>query len=220
MTINHPAEIYAMTKALISPINNVTQGHTGNWYYYIQKIGQYYGELIYIPILYMIYTVIKKRSWQTTYIFLWIFIPLILFSIAETKRFTYILIFAPAIFMYSGHFISSVVLKSSITKWMKITAITALFALPIRFSIERIDFLRDNTPTVTAHEIWHTNLYNFTNNQDQNRLIIFNTPKHIETMFYTNCVAYPFKANNTLLSLKTKGYLCYELKDGKYIELH
>lgn len=102
-----PAETTNIFYGLISPFQESIQNHSGPWYYYINKLGVIFGELVYLPLLFIFFNrnLLKDAKFQL--LLIWIIFPLILFSISETKRFTYILVIAPAIFIIISHFIQN-----------------------------------------------------------------------------------------------------------------
>ena len=220
MYAQFPKEIIEMKDALLSPITTVIQGHAGPWYYYIDKLGKLFGEFIYIPIIIVLFQLGKQSSWQKLILLIWLTIPLIGFSVIETKRFTYILIIAPAIFLLTGYFISQYQPASFIPKWLRYVVYLGLIILPIRFSIERVDYFTDHSATYDNEKLWLNTLTIFAKERTSDNTIIFNTKKHIEIMFYSHCVAYPILPNSsTIKTLQDKGYSCFVFENGRYLPL-
>ncbi len=214
-----PLELKLMVNHLISPINQVVQGHSGPWYYYLDKIGKLCGEFIYLPILYLIYVCFSKKSWRLFFLLSCIIIPIIAFSFVETKRFTYVLITAPAIFIAISHFISDILLNVQWHNWVKNFLIIGLIALPIRFSIERVDFFSDLSENYQLKKEWKQNLINSINENDH-RIVIFSDKNYIETMFYTKSTSYPIKPKEkTISQIKSRGFNCYSFNGQEYVKL-
>ena len=215
-----PTEFIAMKNALMAPFSEVIQGHSGPWYYYIDKIGKLFGEFVFIALLVVFIKFIKNQTWQMWILLLWILVPLLGFSISETKRFTYILIIAPAIFLLIGYFINQKIKLSFYPNWLQTIIYIGLIALPIRFSIERVDYFTDHTATYTAERAWKNELKNFSKTVQAEKTIIFNSEKYIEVMFYSDFTAYPtMPAKEVLESLKSEGFTCYEFKNNTYISI-
>jgi 4-amino-4-deoxy-L-arabinose transferase-like glycosyltransferase len=220
LTKNYTLEWNAMLLGLVKPMHEITQGHSGPWYYYIDKIGKLFGEFIYLPLLLLPYMAYNKKSFSLSTITIWIFIPLILFSVMETKRFTYIMVIAPAIFLLTGYFINTAIPQLKKYKWAVTVYSLGLILLPIRFSIERIDFFTNHQTEYANTEQWLIDLKKFTELKAEEKTLIFNTSRNIETMFYTNCIAYPHIPNHIKIDhLKKAGYFCYLFDNGNYVAL-
>lgn len=200
-----PIEGKEMVTSLISPFSIIIQEHTGPPWYYLNNIRIVFGELIYIPLVWILYKTYKDVN-KTRYIplLLWIIIPLIVFSFAETKRHTYLLITAPAIFIVSAYFWYWL-LEYKIYhkhKWFFNLILFLLIALPIRYTIERIKPFdkRDRNPQ------WVTNLKKL-NTKNIQKGVLFNYDKPIEAMFYTNLTAYSnIPDKKAVTDLIEKGY--------------
>lgn len=218
--VNYPNEAKAMFSAAIKPMNEVSQGHSGPWYYYIDKVGKLFGEFIYLPIILLPFVWQKFKTQNLFIITIWIFIPLIGFSLIETKRFTYIMISAPAIFLLTGYFITVYLPQLKINHWIRIVVMIGLIALPIRFSIERVDYFTNRTQEFINEKSWIQALQNFSKTVDEEKTIVFGTEKYIETMFYSNCIAYPYLPNKqTIKYLQKNGYACYKHTSNAYLPI-
>lgn len=189
---------------LIDDIEN----HAKPWYYYLNLIRELFGELIYLPLLWMLYGFFKKtRDYKHLILLTWIIVPLVIFSLAKTKMQGYILFSAPAYFLVAALFIEYLLQNQEKFKWKKWTPVLVvlLFALPLRYSVERIKPFRDRSADFTwMEEI--SQLKKSHSNLD--KTLIFNTERYIEVMFYTDCIAYPFGVNpQQKEALIQKGYL-------------
>ncbi len=215
-----PIESTWIFEAILIPIKEPIQGHHGNAFYYINKVRIIFGELIYLPMIWLIYKGCKEKKFTLIVISTWLFVPLVIFSLMSTKRTTYILVSAPSFFLLTAiflNYLNAYKNKFFFTKPFIYVIMFLLMALPIRYSIERLKVFtaRDRTPE------WALNLKSFQMKiGDAPEVIIFNEPHYIEAMFYTNCIAYPFSPQKYLLdSLKMRGFtLFYCTKDG-YTEL-
>ncbi len=212
----------------IKHITEVLEHHGGPFYYHFDKMRIIYGELIYIPIVWFFYKTLKRwknfKRWSLT---IWVLIPFLFFSLANTKMQGYTLFTAPAIFIITALFWQYLYTYRNRFKykWLSYIVLILLIALPIRYSIERIKpFQSRNRNPQWVQDIKHLNEID-----DGPKKIIFNVDSPIETMFYTDFVAYKSIPNtNTIKKLSMKGYHIYindqgglneELKNLKEIEI-
>jgi 4-amino-4-deoxy-L-arabinose transferase len=96
--------------------------------------------------------------------------------------------------------------------WLKYVVLWLLIILPIRFMIERIKpFDRlDKNPG------WATELRNLNQQIPEKKVVIFNSERPIETMFYTNFTAYSGAPDSsTMQAFTSKGYTAYIYKSNK-----
>src|SRR5690606_23497841 len=161
--------------------------HSGGLFYFIHKIRINYGELIYLPILWFLYTLIRRKDWHPVRLAtaVWMMGPLVVFSLAETKMQGYLLISAPAFFIVTACFFFHLYhqyQQKEKYRWLIALILFALIALPVRYSIERIKPFqnRDRSPE------WVSDLKSFPANEG----ILFNYPHPVEAMFYTNLTVY------------------------------
>ena len=238
MVISLPWQIYIQTtfpmesiwesSFNIKHITEVIEERDGPFYFHFDKMRILYGELIYIPFVWFFYKTFKKwgdpKRWA---LLIWILIPFLFFSVARTKMQAYTLFTAPAIFIITALFWQFLYIYRNRFKykWIINIVLFLIIALPIRYSIERIKPFesRDRNPQ-WVQDLKHLNkIYNGKKN------IIFNVDYPIETMFYTDFIAYETIPNkNTIEELKLKGYNIYindnedltdELKNLKDIEI-
>ena len=180
--------------------------HGKPFYFHFNKMRIIFGELIYIPLIWLIYTTyseINQRKYTKLILAIWIIIPYIFFSIVVTKMPGYILFCSAAIFVMTSMFFFE--LQSYETKFKKIKSIILilLIALPIRYSIERIKpfSIRDRNPT------WISKMKQVEQIAKEKKSVVFNCKYPIETMFHTNLIAYESTPDlDKLKSLKSEGY--------------
>jgi 4-amino-4-deoxy-L-arabinose transferase len=180
------------------------EGRTGPFYYYFSQIRISYGDLIYLVLIWFGYDTLKNnRSTKRLILFVWIFVPILFFSFAETKMQGYILFISPALFIITGEFWHHLKYNFSFKyKWLKNAISICLILLPIRFTIERIKPFKiyDRNPE------WVIKLKNL-DHKYPDKTVLFNYNKPIEAMFYTNLTVYPFTPNETeLIEIQKKGY--------------
>ena len=142
---------------------------------------------------------------------MWITIPYLFFSIAETKMQGYTLFTAPAIFIITALFWQylNIYRRRFKYKWVILTIQILLIALPVRYSIERLKpFQKINrTPQ------WVQNLKQLKRTTDKK--VLFNVKTPIEIMFYTDFIAYEkIPSITTINNLSKKGYNIYINDNG------
>lgn len=189
----YPNEMQGILTGTLSAYSETVPGHAKPWYYYLNKVMVLYGELIYIPIFFAIYRCwkVKKNRRMVLLGFLcWMGIPLLLFSFAETKRFTYLLIAAPAFFMLTAFFFVKLsylpVSVNKYFKWMgKNVLLLALIVLPLRYLFERIKLFQEpRQPAAEFYDISQKEL-----DKLNQKTIVFGTDDYIEMMFHTDVYA-------------------------------
>lgn len=178
-------------------LTTVLSKQTGPWFYYIAKLRIHYGEIMYLPLVWLIYQIIKKKQPKLITLGIWIFIPIGFFSLSMTKMQGYTLFNSPAIFIVIALFIITLKnnLKGFNRQWKKgfaITIITLLIILPIRYSIERIKPFSE----ANQKKPLYMKKIELINKSPSSNLVIHSCPKPIETMFFTNAIAYEKELTN------------------------
>ena len=116
----------------------------------------------------------------------WWLIPFIMFSFAATKRHTYLLLAAPAIFIILSwcwfYIHEQNVIKN---KLLRNIVLILLVALPVRYCIERTKPFTD----IERNPQWASDLKQMRNKYDA-KTIFFNHEHAIEGMYYTNYIFY------------------------------
>jgi 4-amino-4-deoxy-L-arabinose transferase-like glycosyltransferase len=190
------------------------EGHSAPFWYYLNYAEIIFGEIVYIALLYTIYYMIRRKGeWALFLLTAWWLIPVIVFSFAETKRHTYLMIAAPAFFLLTAwfwfHLRDTLVTKKFL--WFKYPVLILLVLLPIRFCIERMKpFNREDTNPAWAKEIRNLNFQ-----IPEKQVVIFNSGHPIETMFYTGFTAYLGMPDSvTVRAFVKNGYMPYIYRDG------
>ncbi len=215
-----PNEFEIIKTSLFYPMHHVVQYHSASWWYYLEQIRIIFGEIIYIPIIWLLYFLFYKKVINISNIFLlvWIFIPVLVFSLSSTKRFTYILISAPAFFILSSIFYFYLKEKVSTLKSVPYKAIAyivllLIILLPMRYSLERLKPFDEKE----KNPKWVIQLKQY--NTIGNNAILFNYERPIEAMFYTNFTAYAqLPTMQYIDSLSAKGYEIYINNNGNLPE--
>ncbi|MCB9355743.1 MAG: glycosyltransferase family 39 protein [Lewinellaceae bacterium] len=192
-------------KHIFEPIG--PHGHP--FYYYFDQMRMLFGELIYLPALWLVYIAIRKKDrYRYLILLLWIAIPYVFFSLVKTKMQGYIMFAAPAIFILTGVFVVFLMVNRRKFTYPKgaVLAASLLLALPLRYSIERIKPFEMKPRT----EAWIDKMKSLASGAPGSQKVIFNCRYPVETMFYTDMVAYetlPPKAK--LEELNQNGYTIY-----------
>ena len=180
--------------------------HGRPFYFHFDKMRIIFGELIYFPFAWLIYAVYKKKKSTHLVLLFWIVIPYIFFSLAVTKMQGYILFCAPAIFLMTAlfyNYIQQYKIKSPIL--IKLVSIL-LFALPIRYSIERIKPFS----TIDRNPAWISALQKLDQQTPSIKKVIFNCKHPVEAMFHADVTAYAtLPSNEEINAIQSKGYQIY-----------
>jgi len=186
-------------------INEVIEGRTGPFYFYIDQIRINYGDMIYLPLLWFLWKTVKDlKNYKNLAISTWFLVPFLFFSFAKTKMQAYILLTGPALFLMTSDFYFMLVdyKKQHKPKWLFTLILILLIALPVRYTIERTKAFQKRD----RHPQWVVSLKEL-NNENINNGILFNYDKPIEAMFYTNLTVYRnIPDNNAIKELEGKGY--------------
>ena len=185
------------------------------WYYYADVMRVSYGELIYVPFVWLIVRVIRKKNdgryWA---LLIWIVIPFLFFSFSATKLQGYVLFCSSALFLVTAVFIDSTLKKEIKFKWnwLRYTVLVLLFALPIRYSMERLKPF-EKRPEVPE---WQSRIDDFANTSANTKnAVVFNTEHPIEFMFHTKARAYIGIPGEGLMdSLRNVGYQVYLINES------
>ncbi|MCK9220754.1 MAG: glycosyltransferase family 39 protein [Bacteroidales bacterium] len=212
--LTFPLEAKWVIRKFLFAYSTSIENHNAPWWYYINYVEIIFGELVYIPLIFAMYILFKdKKEWALKLLSIWWIIPVVIFSFAETKRHTYLMLSSPSYFLITAWF--WYYLKEAYVKkqylWLKYVVLWLLILLPIRLNIERINpFEReDKDPS------WAQELRNLNQRLPEKKVVIFNSERPIETMFYTNFTAYSGNPDSaTLSTFISNGYTPYIYKSG------
>ena len=211
-----PAETTWIYGAIFQPMTEAIQGHDGAWWYYLEQVRISFGELIYLPMVWLAVIFVKKWTHQNIRtLAAWVFFPLLVYSMMGTKRQSYLVENAAAIFILSALFIRILSVYKNKTRFSpKIIqfVVILLVGLPIRYTIERVKpFATNEQETQTADRLrgWKTQL------PTDGKAVVFNTPYYIETMFYHNITAaYPHLPTEAQIAeLLLRGYKIFVVRN-------
>lgn len=208
----------------IRHLSEAIESHKEPFYYFWERIRINYGELIYLPLIWLIWSSYKEiKNLKLLTLCIWIFIPLIFFSVTATKLQGYILFTSPALFIITSALVFTIVefrskiLPESAHKFLAIwvtNLILFLFAaLPIRYAIERIKpFKTKRQPQ------WVIGLKAWDHKKDI-KSVLFNYDKPIDAMFYTDLTVYAtIPKIDKIHSLQQEGYTVYINDNGRVSE--
>lgn len=191
------------------------EGHGQAFYFHLDKIRIIFGELMYIPLIWFFYHIIKKsKRVPSKYLALgvWVLLPLLFFSFAKTKMQAYTLFTAPAIFMVISLFIYYLQqnYKHFKYRWVAKILIVGLLLLPIRYCFERVKpFSQKERNPVWAEEFRQLGK----TLENAEKTLIFKVERPIEAMFYTNATAYSYNPPKVVIdSLKRENYIIFIAK--------
>lgn len=193
-------------------------GHARPFWYYFNELMITFGEMVFIPIIIALFHAAKGVKKQSLWILLiWILLPLIIFTLGATKRYTYIMISAPALFLIIAYFIDHTLIRFDTFK-PKILAyivVIGLVILPFRFTVERLKIFQEK-PTLSA---FYQHRENWKDRFDENDVVV-NCPDNIDLMFYTDVkAAYAFMPTTMQLSdLMNQGHDVYVYREGQFIQ--
>lgn len=122
----------------------VLEGPGEPWYYFLNRMRIDYRELIYIPVLAALITVVRKKGSAEGLLLVWAGIPLLVFSAAATKMRAYLFVAAPAFFLLTAVFVDRLFAGEYLQGnpiWRKLR-IAAFLLIPVRYCIERGKFFR------------------------------------------------------------------------------
>jgi len=184
----YPAEAAWESGFSVRHMTEALDSHSGPWFYHLMVMQRSFGEIIYLPVVWILYRLFRKFSARRRlFLVAWIAIPYLFFAFVRTKMQAYAVFAAPALFLLTAYFFYY--LKRTARKWkpgwLPAVVMILAVALPVRYSIDRLRIFR---PQERRPE-WIAEIKNLKIGLPPGT-VIFNHPRPIETMFYTDYVAY------------------------------
>lgn len=173
----------------VAHFTHALDGQSGGPLYYFERLRIAYGELVYLPCLWFIWrSAVSLKRKRSTIILIWWLVPYAFFSFAGTKMAGYVLPSAIPVLTICALF--WIVLERKYRnaerfRWLTLTILIALLALPARYCIERIKPFQDLAPQAEAKRTLIDRI-----GSHAERTVIFGCKQQYEAMFYTGCVAY------------------------------
>jgi len=211
---NFPAEAkweYAYNRLHITESLN---GLDLPFWYHVDHLQIKFGIVALIAYIWYIRKTVKRpRNYKRIALVIWILIPLLFFSFVKTKMQGYLMFTAPAVLLITALFFQYLWLyrKRFRYKYVPLVIIFLLFFFPLWKTVERTKMFS----TRERHPEWTKEIKGMREHAGMKPLIIFNTDRPIETMFYIDCTAYPFIPEKGVPdSLEQHGYKVILLKQN------
>lgn len=188
-----PVEMKYILEQTIAPAGEVIQEHAGAWWYYLEQIRIVFGELVYLPLIYLLVKFFKTSELKWQILSAYIFIPLILLSCLATKRDTYIMMLGSAFFVLNAQFCYALFRQKIryLPKWLSYLIAVAVIVLAVRYGVERMKPLKPRWVIPT----WKLELDQRVEDlrASERPFVLYEEPHYLEAMFYYDgLVAYPF----------------------------
>lgn len=181
--------------------------HDHPFYYHWLKMPVIFGEIIFIPLGWFMYSTLKNpTAYKNILLLTWIAIPYLFFSIAATKMQGYILFTAPAIFIMIAVFYDHLSTRDQKNSLLIKGITLLLFLLPVRYTIERVKPFDRMERT----REWITKIKDLDQQHGTKPAVIFNCKYPIEAMFHTEMMAYEvMPSREKIMELSQEGYQIY-----------
>lgn len=191
----------------------VVENHDASPFYYILELLYLYGEAVYLILtLSFVWFFRNNLPLQFLLLFVWALLPAFAFSFAETKRFTYLLISAPAFFILTAHVWLTLKDKwqPKKLKFFKPLLLTLIALLPLRLLLERLHLFEPKA----AATVFYQNIDLYQQQLNSNDLV-FGLEEHIELMFYTDVYAAyrEVPTDSVLKNFESDGYDVYLMRE-------
>ncbi|UTW64547.1 glycosyltransferase family 39 protein [bacterium SCSIO 12741] len=180
-------------------------GRGAPFYYFLNQIRINYGELIYLPLLWFLWKMIKSpQNYRRMALLLWFVIPLLVFSMAKTKMQGYLVFTAPALFLITAEFYGWVQenREKFTYPWVAQLLLFLFIFLPARYGVERMKPFDDRI----KNPQWAIELRSL-GKEPIEKGVLLNYERNIEAMFYTNLTVYSHLPNRAEIEdLVHRGY--------------
>ena len=197
-------------------IFEVLEGNGGPFYFYLDRMRIVFGELIYLPVLWLVYVVFhKKDNLKYALLLTWIAVPFLFFTLIRTKMQGYVLFTAPAFFILTAVFFVYGWTYCNRFHYKRLAALVLLllFLLPLRYAVERIKPFSVRPRTAD----WMAAARQLDRSTPNAKKVLFNTRYPVETMFFTDLTAYETIPDaDRLKALYAEGYTIF-IDDGAAI---
>jgi hypothetical protein len=178
--------------------------HLGPWFFLVE-MPKFFGELVYLPIVWAAIMAVRRASVSLRLLSLWVAVPYLVFSVAATKGSSYVMVAAPAVFLTEAWFWWEVVDCSVFDRQRVLRAalLLVLGFLPGRY------LLRPGGPFTIADRQpqWVASIESLRGYPWPPRPLLFNVPHPIEAMFYLPFPAYrQMPSADQAVALSAQGY--------------
>lgn len=196
--------------------SRVIEGHTGAWYFYLDRARMLFGEIVYLPMMAGMWRVFRKKRFSSLHLVgVWIALPVLLFSMAATKRDTYLMILAPAFFLLIAFWVRVLWMRFRRPWGFALAAL--LLLLPLRYGVERSKLF---TSRLRVPE-WMADIQEIRRELPgyPEKVVVFGFDHPVELMFHTGVTAYAMPADEaTIQKLKKEQFAVWLFTDGKLQE--
>lgn len=189
---NFPLEYWWENGYNLKHLTHSVETHGKPWWYHLANMGRIWNEMIFFALPWFVWRIFKDKHDSTNYaLLIWILIPYLVFSFATTKMQGYVLFTAPAFFMVLGLFFVEWCLNENRypgmrLKWLPRLVALLIIILAVRFGVERVKPFADRDSGQEMNVI----LTIAKGVLGKEEGIIFNTPRYIEFMFFSDYLAY------------------------------
>ena len=194
-----PREAYYEYSFNLRHYSEVLSMQGGNFLYHFDLLRQNYGELIYLPVLWLSFISFKKGRLCDTAILIWFWLPYLFFSFCATKMQAYTILSAPAVFIIAAkafYVFKEYAHNNNKYRMLLIILAYGFILLPIRYSIDRIKPFSN----IDRNPEWNKKIDAFAmSQQNTTNTIVFNCEHPIEMMFKTKCTCYYVIPDSCLL---------------------
>lgn len=217
MLSTFPAEMNAILFNALSAYSETEGGHVAPFYYYFHKVLVIFNELIYLALGFFIYRTFKtEKRWPHLGLLIWILIPLVIFTMADTKRQTYLLIAAPAFFLIMSWFwfyIRDFYINAHY-KIINGILLVAMIGLSVRYMVERTKLFGGNQ-YIAEFYTYSPQMLAVLND----KTIIFGSDDYVEIMFHTDVYAAYRKipGEEKMRELSNEGFQILILENKQFI---
>lgn len=180
-------------------------------------MGRIWNEMIFFALPWFVWRIFKDKHDSTNYaLLIWILIPYLVFSFATTKMQGYVLFTGPAFFLILAWFIFELQYLSKQdrnfwVKWFYHGGMAVILLLAFRFGLERVKPFQEQEEGYKLQSA----LMKLEDQVDKESSIIFNTPRHIECMFFTRHLAYEkIPSEEEVNRLLSNGEKLFVIDDG------
>ncbi|HSS50275.1 MAG TPA: glycosyltransferase family 39 protein [Thermoanaerobaculia bacterium] len=193
------------------------EGLGGSPLFHLAHMARYFGELVYLPLGWFLIELARERQPEMLRLAVWLLLPYIAFSLAATKMAGYVMTAAPALFVIEALFWLWL-LNLDPRPWpawrrgLRWVALALLVALPLRYAVERLKL----SPSYDRHPPWVRAMQQLPARIGPGKVVLLNTDRPVEAMFYTPYIAYAKLATpQQIARLRRDGFRVIAFDDGR-----
>jgi 4-amino-4-deoxy-L-arabinose transferase len=183
--LQFPTEMRWMLHAMFSPFTDTNLNPDGSAWSYVNDFGKFFGYPIFG--LVFLYCWLQRKNWtlKALAIAVWALLPVVIFSFAEVKRGTYLMISAPAVFYLIGWGMEKWKTEGRACQYFrKWAALICIISIGI-YAVEKLYLFRPRSLRQAWCDEMKSRVY-------EPGSIVYEEPHFIELMFYHDVIAYPF----------------------------